>query len=201
MLLGIYSCSNNEFEDSFNQESQTNSKPNFASDSVYLISSYEDLFSLFGIEPAILDADNKAPSSSTMLRSLSIETVTGYNSVTNTDLYRAAFNSDVAKILGLYSGKIYHVYMKNLKKIVTIPSGYSLYDNPSPNCGYQPILNNNGEGTNFTFRGYLMQANSSTVTLSTHILYVQNEEFGANIKKDYPCTPAESQWSYILWKN
>lgn len=193
--MSLFSCSNNELEDSFTNEAENKLENQMASDSIYLINSDEDIFDLFGIEPQLLTFDSI--SSKPMLRNISYKTINGYISITNTSKYRTTFTSAMASQLGLYANQVYHVYMKYLKNSIAIPSGYSIFEDNSPSCGYQPVNN----GTDFQKRGYKMDSGSTTVTLTSHIFYVDCEEWGQNIRKNYPCDPASVKWNYILWKD
>jgi len=86
------------------------------------------------------------------------------------------------------------------KKNIAIPNASIIFEYDSPNCGYQPISDGSGDGTNFQKRAYSMSSSSTTVTLTTHVFYVDVDEWTGNIKRDYPCSPSQVQWSYILWR-
>jgi len=114
----LFSCSNDEFDNLLIPESQSKTMLDLASDSVVIISSYEDWFNLFGVEPEILNDELKKSKSILRSSGIDIKTISGYNSVTNTKKYRTIFTPEMAKQLGLYTGRVYQCYMKHVKKIL-----------------------------------------------------------------------------------
>ncbi len=222
----LFSCSNDFLEDSsaFHQQDKALLKTN--NDSIPIISSYEELFKLFGIESKDVTISLRSTGSIddtiTVISDTIIPgciyppppkfpfdifdeepldnrlediTITGYSSVRNSGASRVLFNADMANIFGLISGRIYQTYVKYVETKVTFPSGYSFFENDSPRCGFAPYYNG---GTNYYLRGYQAGSTSSPITLITHIFHVNDE--WSSINKDYPCTPAQVEWNYSLWR-
>ena len=168
----------------------------FNNDTVYFINNLEDMFSAFGIEPITKSENVTNDENSSLLKSdVAVQTVYGYSSVTSGSKSKMSFSSTAASQLGVTAGAVYICYTKTVKIIIPL-NGKSLFQNPSPNCGY--MLNSSGT-VNFTTRGYSMSPGLTDVTLTTYVFNVYSTLLGSLINKDKPCTPSNLAWSYILY--
>lgn len=197
-LMNMLSCSNEEFEDVPALQTPVEAFSEFATDSLYVINTPEDWFNLFGVEPIF--ENEELTTKSIMPRGQQAKQVIGYTSIKNSEKYRTMFSSEMAQQLGLRATTIYHVYMKYVKKQISLPTGGIAFTANSPGCGYKPITSpSNEEVSDFTDRGYKIITSQGVAEFETNILYVENEEWGVNIKKDCPCKPADLVWNYTLW--
>lgn len=131
--------------------------------------------------------------------SLQEKTVKGYDRIIKGSTKRTMFTSSVAKILGLYTNRIYHIHVRKIEKDVNIPFGYEAFEDNSPLCGY--LLANTGE-TNFTHRGYIVDSkvNNGNITLTTYTYFVEKDEWAGKINREYPCNTSELVWNYVIAK-
>lgn len=212
--LSFYSCSNDEFDGLVNPDTQIRASLEINNDSVPVIGSYEDWFIIFGVESekdsalqnnlrvvgdpwAGLRPGDRPISLNPGNDEIQEKTVTGYTSLTKMSTQRVMFNADMAKLLGLSTGRVYHTHIRVVQKSIVIPNGYDFFEDNSPNCGFTPT----GQGTLFTKRGYTFGSVSTNMTLTTHIYFVEVDEMVGNINIEFPCTSAQLVWKYTLWKN
>jgi len=198
----LFACSNDTLDD-LAVDPGKESK----SESVPLIASYDDLNNVFkndlkaaigppyhGLRPGAIHEIIRPASNDD---GLEYKTVTGYDSYSKSGSSRVTFHPDFANQLGLSSGRIYQVHTRSVNKNVTVPNGYTIFENTSPECGY--TLHGQG-GLDFTKRGYSMGSGSTKVTLTTYIYFVECDEWSHSINKEYPCTASSLKWNYILWR-
>lgn len=223
----LFSCSNEfdeSFDDSLDMQLQKNTELNLkaengvvtksssVNDTIHLISSFEDWFKLYGQveKSARLGApgqpwhglppgwfNDKEMPTLTVDNGLEEKSITGYNRYTKSSSSRTYFTSEMANKLGLYTGRIYQVHMRYYQKDVTIPNGYLFFDNDSPNCGYAPLADGS---TSFERRGYSHNVSGNMRILKTNTYFVEADEWAGTLNKEYPCSPSNFVWNYILWK-
>lgn len=186
--LGFHSCSNDEFKDLSYQETQAK----LENDSVLIVSNLDELFDVFSIKPA----EEKPPMELRKTLDVQDKIALGYTNITQSSLQRLAFAKDLADRLGLSPVIGYNCYFKTVTKIITVPAERSFYNDISPLCGFQPKTN-----VLFTYaeRGYSVGSNTSAITLTTYLLYVDFDMYGGYVKKHYPCSPELIQWAYLLF--
>lgn len=197
--VNLISCSQTEFQELDLLRSSEEEESALASDSVYVINSYEAWNSLFDVKSEIQN-EELATKSSMLLAGTQDKFVKGHTSFTSTKTYRTMFAKEMAKILSLRENTIYHVYLKIVRKEISIPAGGLVFTKESPSCGFKPVYSENQSVTNFQERGYKsITSSGSKAIFETHVFYVKNEEWGSNINRDYPCKLDDLVWNYILW--
>lgn len=199
--LNLISCSQSEFQEMNLLQSPVGEMSELASDSVYVINGYEAWNNLFDVKSEIQDKELETRSSM-LLSGAQSKFVRGYTSSTSTKTYRTIFTKEMAKLLSLRENTIYHVYLKIVRKEISIPTGGLVFTKESPSCGFKPVYSDNQSSTDFNGRGYKSITNSgSKAIFETHVFYVKNEEWGSNINRDYPCKLDDLVWDYTLWTN
>lgn len=207
----LYSCSNDSFEDNYILSRVSSAT---IDDSVTVVSNFDDLTEMFNSDLAsnpklratvIVPAwDGLPPGVFPPIRviggddGVQNKTVTGYDNIRKGSTQRMTFTSDMAKVLGLSTGRIYHIHIRTIEKKITIPNGYVFFEDDSPLCGYSAFSIN--LGINFNKRGYSAGSGAANIILTTYIFFVEADEWAGKINKEFPCNASTLTWNYLLWK-